>query len=399
VKIESYTQFGGVHPETATITNILASQGVVGLNNNKPLTEAMIFGIAGGLGCGYILWEFKAYNSAILVMGFQNRWNYPLEYTRNLCERLGLTAEFKATGGRKKAVKDLDESLNNQQPVVAWVDQQSLPYFFQRPMYNGCFGHYVTVFGVENDHFLIDDRSQIPLMVEKAVFNDARARISSFKNRLQAVNFADKAIRIEDAIQAGLYDCIEHLGRDSQTFAIPVYKKWARLMTDSKNKKGWLKVFRNQNGLYSTLRSLYEGIELFGTGGGGLRGFYADFLEEASPILGSDGLVDAAYSYRELAQLWSSFANAVLPESIPALGETRRLLNKKYKIFNDKGGEGLDELGLISQELIVMEAELNTHLALGEKELHDLFSRMQEYLYVIYEAEKKALAILRSAAS
>jgi hypothetical protein len=38
-------------------------------------------------------------------------------------------------------------------------------------------------------------------------------------------------------------------------------------MTDNKNKKGWLKVFRNQNGLYSTLRLPHEGIELFDTGG------------------------------------------------------------------------------------------------------------------------------------
>jgi hypothetical protein len=170
-------------------------------------------------------------------------------------------------------------------------------------------------------------------------------------------------------------------------------------MTDSKNKKGWMKVFRNQNGLYSTLRSVYEGIELFGTGGGGLRGLYADFLEEASPILGSDNLIEAANSYRELAQKWSVFAAVVLPESIPALGETRRLLNKKYKIFNHKGGEGISELGSISRELMTLEVESNTHLGLSEKELHDLFSTMQEHLYAIYEAEKKALAILSSAAS
>jgi hypothetical protein len=223
VKIESYTQFGGVHPETATITNILASQSVVAPHTNKPLTEAMIFGIAGGLGCGYILWEFKAFDSAVLVMGFQNRWNYPVENMQNLCDRLGVTAEFKATGGKKKAADNLDESLKNQQPVVAWVDQQSLPYFFLRPMYNGCFGHYVTVFGVENDHFLIDDRSKIPLKVEKAVFNEARARISSYKNRLLGINAGDIHIRIEYAIQAGLSACIDYLGRDSQTFAIPVY--------------------------------------------------------------------------------------------------------------------------------------------------------------------------------
>ena len=398
MKIESYTQIGGIHPETATITNILASQGVVAPHNNKPLTEAMVFGVAGGLGCGYILWEFKKYDSAVLVLGFQNRWNYPMEYMQRLCDRLGITAEFKVTGGKKKAASELDEVLAGQQPAVTWVDQQSLPYFFMRPMYDGCFGHYVSVFGSEEDRYLIDDRATVPFQVEKTVFNQARARIGSYKNRLLCISAEAASIDIESPIRAGLADCIDYMGRDSQTFAIPVYRKWARLMTDSKNKKGWPKVFGNQNGLYSTLRSLYESIELFGTGGGGLRGLYAEFLEEADSVLGNGGLADAAAEYLELAKLWSSFGSVVLPESVPALAETRRLLTKKYAIFNEKGGEGLEELQTISENLVDMEEELNSHLALSESEMNELFSDMQERLFEIYDTEKRALDVLRSAA-
>ena len=52
---QNYTQIGGIHPETATMTNVLANQGFVSPHNGRPLSEAMVLGIAGGLGCGYIL--------------------------------------------------------------------------------------------------------------------------------------------------------------------------------------------------------------------------------------------------------------------------------------------------------------------------------------------------------
>lgn len=43
----------------------------------------MILRMAGGLDCGYILWEFKKYEAAILVMGFQNRWNCTQDFMQN----------------------------------------------------------------------------------------------------------------------------------------------------------------------------------------------------------------------------------------------------------------------------------------------------------------------------
>lgn len=285
MKLDTYTQFGGKHPETATITNVLANQGFVSPHNGRPFTQEMILGIAGGLGCGYILWEFKKYDAAILVMGFQNRWNYTVDFMQNLCDRLGVSAEFKETGGQKAAQKHLEEALEAGIAPIAWIDQESLPYFYLRPMYNGCFSHFVTVFGLENDQVWVDDRARKPIPVNAADFAQARARIGSYKNRLLLLKSNGGKVDLTAAITAGIEDCIEHLGRDSQTFAIPVYQKWAKMMTDAKNKKGWPVVFKDGKGLYSTLRSIHEGIKLFGTDGGGLRYMYAAFLNEAAPIL------------------------------------------------------------------------------------------------------------------
>lgn len=396
---QNYTQLGGVHPETATMANVLANQGFVSPHNGRPLSEAMVLGIAGGLGCGYILWEFKKYDAAILVMGFQNKWNYTTEFMQNFCDRVGVQAQFLETGGSKTAVKHLDEALADGRFPIAWVDQEQLPYFYLRPMYEGCFGHFVTVFGQENGDYLLDDRAKKPLRVAGESLRQARGRIGSYKNRLLLLENNGGDFDLPAAIMAGLDDCVDYLSQSSQTFALPVYKKWAKMMTDSKNKKGWPVVFKDKVGLYSTLRSLHEGIKLFGTAGGGLRGFYADFLEEATEILNQPALGEAAEQYRQVASLWGTFADAVLPDEIAPLKETKALLTQKYTLFLTQGTEADGELRRLSQQLQDMEVELNGRFPISDQTMHALFADMQTHLEKMYAAEKEALNTLAGAIS
>lgn len=393
--LENYTQFGGIHPETATYSNVLASQSVSAPHTQRPYTEAMVFGIAGGIGCGYILWEFKKYDAAILVMGFQNKWNYPEQFFQNLSKRLGVNAEFKETGGKVTAGKQLEEAIGNGRAAIALLDQESLPYFHLRPMYNGCFGHFVSVYGLDEETVYVDDRARKPLTVDVASFANARARIGSYKNRLLLLDSDHMQTDLPGAIMAGIADCVDYMSSGSQTFAPPTYRKWARLMTDTKNKKGWPVVFKDKTGLYSTLRSLHEGIKLFGTKGGGLRLLYADFLNEAATVLPNPTLTEAAEQYEALGQQWNKFADSVLPDHIAPLAETRQLLAKKYATFLEHGGEYQDETAALSQQLADMEEALNPSFPITNDEMQALFSSMQDDLSALYEAELAALETLR----
>ncbi|NJN55626.1 MAG: BtrH N-terminal domain-containing protein [Anaerolineae bacterium] len=394
--LENYTQFGGIHPETATMTNVLASQGVTAPHTARPYSEAMILGIAGGIGCGYILWEFQKYDAAILVLGFQNKWNYPMEFMGNLCSRLGVQPTFLEATSPKKAGRQLEEVIADGRAAIAWVDQESLPYFHLRPMYNGCFDHLVTVYGLDENLVHVDDRAQKPLTVDKTAFATARARIGSSKNRLLLLDGGLAPLDLATAVQAGIADCVEYLSADSQTFAIPVFRKWARLMTDSKNKKGWPVVFQQKRGLYSTLRSLHEGIKLFGVKGGGLRLLYADFLEEAAAVWGGTAVTEAAAQYRTLGHQWARFADAVLPDQIAPLAQTRQLLTQKYAMYEQQGPDGQAEVASLSQQLTNLETELNSHFPISDEEMMALFADMQTHLNDIYQAELAALATLRA---
>src|SRR5690625_3410136 len=49
-------------------------------------------------------------------------------------------------------------------------------------------------------------------------------------------------------------------------------------------------------------------------GPGGLRGLYADFLDEAAALPGLDGLHEASDTYRQLAPRWDGFLDTVDPD-------------------------------------------------------------------------------------
>jgi hypothetical protein len=92
------------------------------------LTEAAILGIGGGLGAGYILWEFKSLGGPVLTLGFRNQWQYPWipGWTGKTLDRLGIEPDLHETGGAKGAREALDVRQDAGVPVIAGIDLQSL---------------------------------------------------------------------------------------------------------------------------------------------------------------------------------------------------------------------------------------------------------------------------------
>ncbi len=91
---------------------------------------------------------------------------------------------------------------------------------------------------------------------------------------------------LTDAVRAGIRDCVTQLGGTSASFALPAWQKWAKLLTDGRNAKGWPRVFADGRGLVAALLGVWEEVSPVGASGGHLRGLYADFLDEAAPLLG-----------------------------------------------------------------------------------------------------------------
>jgi hypothetical protein len=391
--LESYKEIGGVHPESASVKNILSFHGIKAPHTNNSFTEAMLFGIAGGLGATYILWEMQKHGYPSLVLGFRYKLNYSVQYLEQLMKRMGGSSKIFETTGQKKAMAQLTSVLESNNPAIAWMDLGGKPYYMHFMLLG-----VAVVFGLNKTHALLDKRAQKPFEITLDHLISARAKVPSFKNRVMVLK-PGNGFDLEAAIRDGIDDCISYLGAKSTSFALPSIRKWARLMTDEKSKKGWPTVFKNGRGLYGSLRTVYEAIEQTGSGGGALRGMYANFLDEASGVINNSALKEIAKSYREIQAMWTQLAQISLPNEIDIFEETKNLLDKREKIILKKGSDSLKEIGSLNDRLHAIKGQLNDDFPLNSTNTMHLYAEIQTQIFKIEKEEKNTLQNLEDAMS
>jgi hypothetical protein len=385
---------GGINPVTSALRTALAARGVLAPHTGQPFSEAMLLGLGGGLGAGYILWEFKSHESATLVLGFRYRWNYVPEFMARLCERIGVSATIQETSGVKGAAANLHAAPL---PAIAWADKAHLSYQHLPESLKGHISHVLTVHALDADSVTVSDLGDVRYSIERDAFAAARARISSDKNRLMLLArpaASPLPLDLKAAIRTALQACANHLGGDSESFGLPAWKKWAKLLTHSKDKKGWPTVFKERQGLFSALRSTFEGVALDGTEGYALRHLYAAFLDEADQVIGTGTLAAASAAFRAAGEAWAAFAESALPDSAPALKETKSLLRERYRLYRQ--GD-LGALGRVSADLEQQRVQYDRALPLADPAVMPLLEAMSASLSAVHAAEVAAVGALRAA--
>ncbi len=394
---ENYPFLGGTLPETAALRNVLAFHGVTAPHTGEPFTEAMLLGLGNGLGAVYILWEFKEHNSKTVVMAFHHRANYRREFSGHICNRLGVTHEMHETSGRKAATAKLQAALDDGLPAIALVDWAGMSYLGLPEHLQGAVGYIVTVCGgcaVEGEIY-IDDRSPHPLALSAEEFAIARGRIGSFKHQLLVLE-PPVDIDLPNAVHAGIQSCLDYLGQKSDSFSLPSIRKFARMLTDRKNKKGWPQVFADRLGLFGVLRSLYETIEPVGANGGSLRAMYGDFLEEAAVVLNNPALAEVSAQYHVLGEKWHKLAESLLSNRIPEFKQAKSLIRKRRTMFTGKRKPNFEQIRANGNALEELTTAFDKEFPLEDSAITELFEGMQTQLFDIYESEVAALAALRA---
>lgn len=378
----TYQLRGGVHPESANIANVLHHHGY-------PISEAMVLGVGGGLGAGYILWEFARHETATLTMGFRNRWNY-LDWTDRTLDRLGVPYTTHRIGGAKAAAAQLTETLTAGVPAITVPDRRIVGYWHLPEFLDGYGGHQVVAYALTDDGVRLDDRNLAPLTVDRETFDAARARVGSYKNYLCVIEGPATA-DLEPAMLAGIRHCVEHLGGSSSSFAAPAWRKWAKLVTDEKAAKGWPTVFADGRGLASAMLSAWEEIEPVGSSGGNLRGLYAEFLDEAADRLGAPDLARSAGDFRAAAERWHDVAEAVLPADVPEYAHVRELAATVAATVT-AGDEGAADREAAGTELWDLRIEYDR-----KPPARPDFALLSARITAVYEAEVAAVDNLREA--
>lgn len=390
---------GGVSEQSAGIRNILAFYGTTAPHTKEPYTEPMLFGIGGGCGVSYWTWEFKG-REPLATIFFRNLNEKDGSFVGRLCARINAPLEVLETGSRAKALKSLSEALERGRPPLAALDMATMPYLFQPPELIKWFGHEAVICGLDKSESIgeIDDRAPVPWQVPLETLAASRAAITSFKNRLQVIEPPTEYPDLPAAIEAGVRDCVTSFTDPPiGNLGLPGLEKWAKLVTNKRDKKGWPNVFPRGLALFEALVSTYNGIVTAGTGGDALRGFYASFLREAGSVTGIAAYNQAADAFDVSGKQWAKLAESLLPSSAPTLRKTRSLLNTNRRLFEQEGQPVMPGMANNVRQIRELRESVGAEgFPLTQEQVDALLGELHDRLMAIHEVESNAVEILAS---
>jgi hypothetical protein len=117
-------------------------------------------------------------------------------------------------------------------------------------------------------------------------------------------------------------DCLLEPGRGTNfdsSFGVPDIRRWARLLTDPRDKKGWPRLFPEPASLRGAMDSVVRGLGGSGRSGCASRCLYAAFLDQAAALIERPDPATVADAYRDLGDRWADVIQlAGRPDITPA---------------------------------------------------------------------------------
>ena len=400
--MKTKTKFAGRHWETGSIHNALAVQGVKAPHTGEPYSEALLLGVSGGIAFGYFTFEYKGYLPHVSLLT-RNTFD---PFTTTL-ERLGIVQDVQQTNKADIAEKNLQELLDTGLYPLVWADYFSMPY--NDLVYDHVMWGMMPILALKSDGKIVTvaDRSSQPLDVSMETLNQARRRVKEDKYRLMTLD-APQRTKLAGAVHKGICQTIKLFtelppkgARDNFGFA--AYDKLAKMLVNTRNKQSWERFFETGVRMYHALAGspvqpgMYDWVNIWGSADGAERGLYADFLDEAAVILKKPALKESAEQFRESRALWIKFADTLLPDEIPLLGESKALIQKKYDLFVKDGDKALPEIKECNARLFELLKESEKDFPLSQTEAANFRVNLRDVLLNISDIEQKAIDLLQNA--
>lgn len=279
------------HCENGAASNLLK-------HRNIHLSEPMVFGIGSGLFFSYMPFIKLNY---LPVISFRP---LPGMIFKRVTRRLGIRIHRERFNDADKAMKRLDETLQQGIPAGCLVGVYHLPYF-PAPYRFHFNAHNLIVFGRQNGSYLISDPvMETPVTLTKEELIKVRFARGTYppKGRLYYIEAIPGHYDLKHAIAKGIHQTC----KDMLEIPVPLFGvKGIRYL--AKRMKGWQKRLGSKKAA-QYLGQVVRMLEEIGTGGAGFRFIYAAFLQEAAGILERDELKLISREMTEAGDRWREFA-------------------------------------------------------------------------------------------
>jgi Domain of unknown function (DUF4872)/Butirosin biosynthesis protein H, N-terminal len=382
----------GKYPESAVVLNALNQ---LDRCSGDLCTEEMLFGLGGGLGMIYFLFDMHGGHPVVVGTRYHASEAKTPVFVMQMCEAWGATNELKHSSSRAAATKSLTKMLDDGFTPIVWVEVTKLPYLFLSGHPNTYYT--IVVYEKDGDEFVVGDLGQSVARISVEELEEVRHSHFAPKFRSLVIKDAPSKPDIREMVTQRIQLCCSQMleGLGIANFGLGAFKKWAEMLTNTKNKKGWPQCFTDGPALHGAMSSVYGQIELRGFGGSAFRGMYADFVDQAAGILKKPALKKVADQFREADASWHNIALAALPDSIPVLKETRDTFDRRAALLQKPRTPKIDEeLDSIRTRLKELRKSCATELDLSAPDKLDLFSNIRARVLETEAIERAAFTDL-----
>jgi hypothetical protein len=399
------TSVGGEQGDLAAARNLCTNTGVTGPDGRR-LTEAMAFGLAGGVGFLYGVFEYDDTPTMTIVARNQSM---PDPFCGRLFDRLGVPVEVTTTTGAKKAAADLDAAIHGGRPALCTVGAGRLPYLGGLETEAAMSPHLVGVIGATDDAtLLIDDRSPHPIPVDRADFDAARAANRPAKHRMVVASAggweAPAGSEWARTLEAAVAEAVAGFDRPpvpqfASNVGLAGLAKWHDLLTSSA-KKGWPTVFGADRRAAIGLTRIYDCTNYAYTAPDAGRPLFARFLNEAAEVAGRPEWAEVAQLWADSGTAWRRMSDAVLAAH-PDIERFGELSDRRADVLDSGGQPNGDADGMTAISVEAMAALTNEQIEIvdgfrfGADEAADVYRQLAGIVADIVEMETEALNRLR----
>ncbi len=374
--IDDFNFFGGIHCETSAVRKVFQY-------NDLPVSEEMLFGLAGGI--GFIYWYMKMMPAPLV--GGRGGGRYFIE---NIGKRTGAAIQPQRTTSAKRGHIRLVDRLKAGQPTVIYADMAYLPYMGVPE--DAHFGqHVIVIYGIDeaSDVAYISDRGKRGVAVTVEELKQARGskfppwppQHAMFDIKLpKELEVTPKMLRqaLRESVDGMLNPPISNIGLKGM-------KKWAKLLLK------WPEMFPGRK-LWDCLMQGFIYIETGGTGGSSFRPMFTRFLTEARDILGEPRLDSVIEKYKESGIIWSRIAELMLPDEYPALRKARRILWEQERVFLAQEPRATERLQQLNKEL----NDILDDIVAEAKNAPEFLPAVHQQILHLHDVEKEAIQQLKS---
>ena len=311
-----HTHEPGRHCASTAVADLLRYHGI-------PWGEALCFGIGGGLGIWYAQLPGMSPSRVLHARS--------MDFERRFFERIGAEFTWQCDDDPVAAESHLKSALAARRPALLLTDLYHLPYYNSKTHFPG---HCITAWGYDDERrvFHVSDTEREGLL--PVPFEDMRkARVSLQPLPHRGDFYAPVTVSAPRHLETIIVDAIVDNARQLMDceHAYGGIGALERLKAD-------LGDWASLDDWQWTARFMYQIIEKRGTGGGGFRLMYADFLTQAAQRVGRvaelhlpELMLAAGRAWQRLAHTLKALSEQDVPDVAEVDSALRDVINHERR--------------------------------------------------------------------